>query len=117
MNIARLAIKRPILITSIVFTILFVGLISMSRLGIDMYPDVQFPYVIVQTIYQGSAPEEIENLISKPIEDEISSISGLKRVSSRNMESVSVVMCQFNLGVDIKYAEQQVKDKVARTCR
>jgi HAE1 family hydrophobic/amphiphilic exporter-1 len=117
MNIARLAIKRPILITSIVFTILFVGLISMSRLGIDMYPDVQFPYVIVQTIYQGSAPEEIENLISKPIEDEISSISGLKRVSSRNMESVSVVMCQFNLGVDIKYAEQQVKDKVARIRR
>ncbi len=117
MNIARLAIKRPILITSIVFVLLFVGLISMSRLGVDMYPDVQFPYVVVQTIYQGSAPEEIENLISKPIEDEISSISGLKRVSSRNMESVSLVVCQFNLGVDIKYAEQQVKDKVARIRR
>ena len=117
MNIARLAIKRPILITSIVFTILFVGLISMSRLGIDMYPDVQFPYVVVQTIYSGSAPEEIENLITKPIEDEVSSISGLKRVSSRNMENVSLVMCQFNLGVDIKYAEQQVKDKVDRIRR
>jgi len=117
MNIARLAIKRPILITSIVLTILFVGLISMNRLGIDMYPDVQFPYVVVQTVYKGSAPEEIENLISKPIEDEISSTSGLKRVSSRNMESVSLVVCQFNLGVDVKYAEQQVKDKVARIRR
>jgi HAE1 family hydrophobic/amphiphilic exporter-1 len=117
MNIARLAIKRPILITSIVFTILIVGLISMSRLGIDMYPDVQFPYVVVQTIYAGSAPEEIENLITKPIEDEVSSISGLKRVSSRNMENVSLVICQFNLGVDVKYAEQQVKDKVDRIRR
>jgi len=117
MNIARLAIKRPILISSIVFVLLFVGIISMNRLGIDMYPDVQFPYVVVQTIYQGSAPEEIENLITKPIEDEVSSISGLKRVSSRNMESVSLVICQFNLGVDVKYAEQQVKDKVARIRR
>ena len=117
MNIARLAIKRPILITSIVLTLLFVGLIAMNRLGVDMYPDVQFPYVVVQTIYVGSAPEEIENLITKPIEDEVSSISGLKRVSSRNMESVSLVVAQFNLGVDIKYAEQQVKDKVARIRR
>ncbi len=74
MNIARLAIKRPILITSIVFILLFVGLIAMSRLGIDMFPDVEFPYVVVQTVYVGSSPEEIENLISKPIEDQVSSI-------------------------------------------
>ncbi|MBN1496720.1 MAG: efflux RND transporter permease subunit [Spirochaetes bacterium] len=117
MNIARLSIKRPILITSIVLTLLFVGLIAMNRLGIDMYPDVQFPYVIVQTIYAGSAPEEIENLITKPVEDEVSSISGLKRVSSYNMESVSLVICEFNLEVDVKYAEQQVKDKVDRIRR
>ncbi|HNW27774.1 MAG TPA: efflux RND transporter permease subunit [Spirochaetota bacterium] len=117
MNIARLAIKRPILISSIVFTLLFVGLIAMNRLGIDMYPDVQFPYVVVQVVYPGAAPEEIENLITKPIEDEVSSISGLKRVSSRNMESVSLVIAQFELGVDVKYAEQQVKDKVDRIRR
>ncbi|OHD65204.1 MAG: hypothetical protein A2176_14210 [Spirochaetes bacterium RBG_13_51_14] len=117
MNIARLAIKRPIFITSIVMIILFTGFISITRLGVDLFPDVQFPYVIVQTTYTGSAPEEIENLISKPIEDEISSISGMKRVSSRNMESVSIIIAQFNLGVDVKYAEQQVKDKVSRIRR
>ncbi len=112
MNIARLAIKRPILITSIVFILLFVGLIAMSRLGIDMFPDVEFPYVVVQTVYVGSSPEEIENLISKPIEDQVSSIAGLKHLSSRNMDSVSLVIAEFNLDVDPKYAEQQVKDKV-----
>ncbi|MBN2160153.1 MAG: efflux RND transporter permease subunit [Spirochaetes bacterium] len=117
MNIARLSIKRPILITSIVFTIIFVGLISMNRLGIDMFPDVEFPYVVVQTVYAGSAPEEIENLITKPVEDTVSSISGLKHISSVNMESVSLVIAEFNLNVDPKYAEQQVKDKVDRIRR
>lgn len=117
MNIARLSIKRPIFITSIVFVIMFTGIISLTRLGVDMFPDVEFPYVIVQTVYVGAGPEEIENLISKPIEDEVSSISGLKRVSSRNMEGVSLVVAQFNLGVDVKYAEQQVKDKVAKIRR
>ncbi|MBP7735747.1 MAG: efflux RND transporter permease subunit [Spirochaetes bacterium] len=112
MNIARLAIKRPILITSIVFVLIFVGLLSMNRLGVDMYPDVEFPYVVVQTVYVGSSPEEIENLISKPIEDQVSSISGLKHLQSRNMDSVSLVIAEFNLDVDPKYAEQQVKDKV-----
>lgn len=117
MNIARLSIKRPILITSIVLTLLIVGMIAMNRLGIDMYPDVQFPYVVIQTIYAGSAPEEIETLITKPIEDEVSSISGLKRVTSYNMESVSVVVAEFNLSVDVKYAESQVKDKVDKIRR
>ncbi|OHD68125.1 MAG: multidrug transporter AcrB [Spirochaetes bacterium RBG_16_49_21] len=112
MNIARLSIKRPIFITSIVLVIVFTGFIAITRLGVDLYPDVTFPFVMVQTIYQGAAPEEIENLISKPMEDQISSISGLKKVTSRNMESLSFVFAEFNLGEDIKYAEQQVKDKI-----
>ncbi len=113
MNIARFSIKRPILITSIVLVIVFTGFMSISRLGVDLFPDVTFPFVMVQTIYSGAAPEEIENLISKPIEDQISSISGLKKVTSRNMESLSFVFAEFNLGVDVKYAEQQVRDKVS----
>ncbi len=114
MNIAKFSIKRPIFITSIVLLILITGLISLSRLGVDLYPDINFPFVIVQTVYQGAAPEEIENLVSKPIEDEISSISGVKRISSRNLESVSLVIVEFNLGIDVKYAEQQVRDKTAK---
>lgn len=112
MNIARISIKRPILITSIVFTILIVGLFAMSRLGIDMYPDIEFPYVVVQTIYAGSGPEEIENLVTEPIEDQVSSVAGLKHVSSRSLENVSLVIAEFELDVDHNWAAQQVKDKV-----
>ena len=112
MNIARISIKRPILITSIVFTILIVGLFAMNRLGIDMYPDIEFPYVVVQTIYAGSGPEEIENLVTEPIEHQVSSVAGLKHVSSRSMENVSLVIAEFELDVDPNWAAQQVKDKV-----
>jgi HAE1 family hydrophobic/amphiphilic exporter-1 len=117
MNIAKFSIKRPIFIASIVSIILFTGFMSLSRLGVDLFPDVSFPYIVVYTIYPGSAPEEIENLISKPMEDEVSSIAGLNSVTSYNKESISTVVAKFNLGIDVKYAEQQVKDKIARLRR
>lgn len=81
-------------------------------MGVDLFPDVNIPVVSVATIYPGAGPEEIEELISKPLEEELSSISGLKKISSRNQEGVSVVFGEFTLDTDIKYAEQQFRDKV-----
>ncbi|EQA35542.1 RND transporter, Hydrophobe/Amphiphile Efflux-1 (HAE1)/Heavy Metal Efflux (HME) family, permease protein [Leptospira inadai serovar Lyme str. 10] len=112
MNIALLSIKRPIFITSLVILMLLTGLVSLSRMGVDLFPDVNIPIVSVTTIYPGAGPEEIEELISKPLEEELSSISGLKKISSRNQEGVSVVFGEFTLSTDIKYAEQQFRDKV-----
>ncbi|MCU0846892.1 MAG: efflux RND transporter permease subunit [Spirochaetes bacterium] len=92
---------------------MFVGMISLNRLGVDLFPEVNFPIISITTIYSGSAPEEIENLISKPVEDEMVSLSGLKRISSRNMDGMSIVTVEFTLETDIKYAEQQVRDRMA----
>jgi len=112
-NLWHLSIKRPIFIVCVVFLVILIGLLSMSKLGVDNFPDVTFPVVTVQTTYVGAAPEEVETLISKPIEEEISSIGGIKRVSSNNTEGFSIVVAEFTLGTDVKYAEQQVRDKVA----
>lgn len=112
MNIAHLSIKRPIFICSIVLLMLLTGWVAMGRMGVDLFPDVNIPVVSVTTIYPGAGPEEIEELISKPLEEELSSISGLKKISSRNQEGVSVVFGEFTLDTDIKYAEQQFRDKV-----
>ncbi|MCB1189782.1 MAG: efflux RND transporter permease subunit [Leptospiraceae bacterium] len=117
MNIAKFSIQRPIFISSIVILMLITGWVSLNRLGVDLFPDVNIPVVTVQTIYRGASPEEVENLISKPLEEELSSISGLKRLTSRNQESLSVVVAEFTLSTDIKYAEQQVRDKTARVRR
>ncbi len=114
MNLARLSIQRPIFISSIVILMLVTGFIALSRLGVDLFPSVTFPVVSITTPYPGAGPEEVENLISRPLEDELSGLSGMKRITSRNQEGVSIVIAEFSLETDVKYAEQQVRDRVAR---
>jgi len=117
MNIAAFSIKRPIFIASLVILMLSTGWVSLKRIGVDLFPDVNIPFITIMTTYAGAGPEEIETLISKKIEEEVASISGLKRVSSDNQEGVSIVMCEFYLGQDIKEAEQQVRNKLGRVRR
>lgn len=117
MNLAELSIKRPTFITCVVLAILAIGYLSLKKLGVDLFPDVTFPVVTVTTPYPGAAPSEIETLVSKPLEDEISTISGIKKLRSINREGVSVVVAEFTLETDVKYAEQQVRDRVSSSKR
>ncbi|MBX2987824.1 MAG: efflux RND transporter permease subunit [Bdellovibrionaceae bacterium] len=110
---AELSIRRPVFITCLFILILAVGFLSLKILPVDLFPDVTFPIVTVSTPYPGSGPSEVENLVSKKIEDELSSISGIKALRSVSREGVSTVIAEFNLSVDIKYAEQQVRDRVS----
>ncbi|MCS7204980.1 MAG: efflux RND transporter permease subunit [Leptospiraceae bacterium] len=112
MNIARLSIKRPVFITSIFIFTISVGYISLTRLGVDIFPNVSFPFIVVSTIYPGAGPEEVEELISRPIEEELSTLPGIKHVTSRNQESFSLVIAEFSLDTDVRYAEQLVKNAI-----
>ncbi len=113
MNIAKLAIKRPVFITCIVLIILIVGGISFSRIGIELMPDMSFPTIGVTTTYSGASPEEIEQLVTEPLEDELGSISGLKHLSSKNTEGLSVITLEFDMETDIDKVAQDVRDKVS----
>jgi len=113
MNLSSFSIRRPTVVVCFVVLMLVVGLICFNRLGVEQMPDVSFPTVMVQTTYQGASAKEVELLVSKPLEDEISSVSGIKHISSTNQEGVSVVTVEFNLGTDIKDAQQRVRDKVS----
>jgi HAE1 family hydrophobic/amphiphilic exporter-1 len=113
MNLASLSIKRPVFITCIVTVILVVGWLSLKKLPVDLFPNVTFPIITVTTAYPGAGPEEVETLVSKVYEEELSNVPGLKKLSSNNLENVSVIIVEFSLSTDIKYAEQQVRDKVA----
>ncbi len=113
MSLANLSIRRPVFITCIVSVILVIGGVCLKTLPVDLYPDVTFPVVFVQTTYTGTAPEEMETLVTKPLEEEMTTISGVKRLTSKSLEGISQVTMEFESGVDIKYAEQQVRDKVA----
>ncbi len=117
MSLASLSISRPTFITCVIFLMLAVGLIARGRLGVDLFPDVTFPVVSVSTTYPGAGPEEIETLVSKPIEDQVSTISGLKRLSSTNQEGLSIVIAEFTMETDVKYAEQQIRDRIGAAKR
>jgi HAE1 family hydrophobic/amphiphilic exporter-1 len=111
--LARLSITRPIFITSIVILMLFVGLLSYSKLGVDLFPEVEIPVVTVVVPYRGAGPTEIETLVVKPIEDELSTLGGIKRVQSSCEDGFGSVTCQFYSDTDMKNAEQQVRNRVA----
>ncbi len=113
MNLADLAIKRPIFVTCLVLVSLVAGLMSITRLGVDLFPDVTFPVVTVTIAYPGAGPAEVETLISKPIEDELSTLSGIKKLSSINNEGVATIIAEFVLEADIKDSEQQVRDRLS----
>lgn len=113
MNIVTLSIKRPIFMSCIAIIFIAIGLRAYKMLGVDLFPDITLPIVSIKTTYSGASPREVETQVTKYIEDEVNTISGLKKITSKNYESLSVVIAEFNMGVDIKYAEQQVREKVS----
>ncbi len=117
MNISALAIKRPIFVTCLLLLIIVLGIFSFKKLPVDLFPDISFPVVTVNTPYLGAGPKEVETLISKPLEEELGTIAGVKTIRSSNREGLSLVVAEFTLETDIKYAEQQVRDKVASARR
>ncbi len=113
MKIWELSIKRPIFMSCVLVSLLVVGAFSFSKTPVELFPDISFPIVTVNIPYPGAGPTEIETLVSKIVEEELSGIAGIKNIRSINRESLSVVVAEFNLDMDIKYAEQQVRDKIS----
>jgi hydrophobe/amphiphile efflux-1 (HAE1) family protein len=113
MSLAELSIKRPIFITCLVLLMLVVGFFSYKKMPVDQFPDVTFPIVSVQVVYPGASPVDIERQITKPIEDEVSSLPGLDTVTATNYDSMALILIKFNLGTDIKDSEQQVRNRIS----
>lgn len=117
MSPARLAVRQPIFIASIVILLMALGLLALKKLPIDLFPDVNFPTIIVATTYPGAGPQEVETGISRILEDQVSTIAGVKKVSSQNKEGFSLVIVEFDLKSNLDYAEQQVRAKVTNALK
>lgn len=113
MNLSAVAIKRPVFTVMLGVALLVLGWVGFRGLGTDLFPDVSFPVAVVTTPYPGSSPGEVENLVTKPVEDAVISLNGIDRVRSFSREGVSVVMVIFKLGTDISDASTQVRERVA----
>jgi HAE1 family hydrophobic/amphiphilic exporter-1 len=110
--LSDLSIKRPVLISMVMVALLLFGILGFMNLPLNLMPSVDIPYITIQTIYPGAAPGQIENLITKKIEDEVSSISLLKSIQSYSLNSASIIILEFELDKSTDIALQDVKEKV-----
>jgi len=112
-KLAEICVRRPVLATVIVLVLVVFGAFSYQKLGVDRFPNVEFPFVIVTTVLPGAAPEEIETEITDKIEEAVNTIAGIDELTSMSSENVSVVMIAFDLEKDRDVATQEVRDKVS----
>jgi HAE1 family hydrophobic/amphiphilic exporter-1 len=113
MILSDLSVKQPVFATMMMVALVVLGVFSYMELPIDLFPNVDFPVVTVQTVYPGVAPETVETEVTKRIEEAINPIEGVKHISSTTTEGVSIVMTQFELGTDVSRAAQDVRSKVS----
>ena len=96
MNIARFSVTRRVTIWMGILAILVMGSLGLALLNIDLFPDIDFPVIAVITAYPGASPQEVEEFITKPIEEGAAIVSDLEKVSSVSSESVSLVLIEVN---------------------
>ncbi len=109
MLITKFSLKRQITLVMIYAVIIFFSFFSFSQLKIDFFPDITFPFAGVITSYTGVGPEDVENLISRPIEEAVSSVKNIERVSSQSSKGTSMVMLEFKYGADMNIAENDIR--------
>ncbi|MDR3331323.1 MAG: efflux RND transporter permease subunit [Synergistaceae bacterium] len=108
----KFCIDRPVFTWCFVALFVLLGAFSYGNLGVTLYPDVTVPMALVRTVYSGASPEEIESLVTKPIEDELAGMDGLKSVTSYSQNSVSLIALEFDEGSDVDLKVIDVQNKL-----
>lgn len=106
-------IKRPVFTTMFILLLVVFGIRCYPEIGVDLNPDVDLPIVSVRVTYSGASPQEMETLVTKPIENRVSQVSGIKTLSSTVLEGYSETVLEFNIGVDPQVKASEVREKVA----
>ncbi|PID27835.1 MAG: hypothetical protein CSB55_07240 [Candidatus Cloacimonadota bacterium] len=112
MNIIKFSINRPVTVLMFYLLILITGVVSFLRLPIDFLPDIGYPQLTVICVYENSSPEEIEKLITKPIEEVVSTLKGVRKVSSVSGDDVSVITLKYNWGTNMAYASLSLREQL-----
>ncbi|MFE8605123.1 efflux RND transporter permease subunit [Archangium violaceum] len=113
MFLSDVSIRRPVFTAMMSLCLIVLGVMGYTRLGTDLFPDISIPVVVVNTIYKGAGPGEIETQIIKPVEDAVAGISGVDKIHSFSRENVGTVIVQFKLSANLDRSVQEVRDKVS----
>ena len=116
-NLSKTAVARPVTFLMISLILIGFGAFGLTNLRLNLYPDVSFPTITIFTTYEGVAPEDMETLISRPIEESVGSVSGVQRVRSLSSQGSSVVTLNFDWGTDLFVSETEVRKRLDQVRR
>lgn len=111
-KLIELCVRRPLGVLMLVLFVTILGFVSLSKLKLDLYPNIQFPIIMAFTSYEGAGPEEIENLITKPMESAISAVPNVKKVTSTSSSGSSMVMAECNYGTDMDFTNLKMRERI-----
>ena len=114
MKLSRFSVHRPIFTIMVTLIVLILGGVSLNRLPIDLMPDITYPMLSISTTYENASPEEIEELVTRPVEEAMSAVPGVEEVSSASMEGISSVRIAFTWGTDLDAAANDIRDRLDR---
>ena len=112
MSLYASAVKRPIMTTLCFVAVAILGLFSLSTLPIDLYPDIETNTIMVMTTYQGASAQDIEQNVTRPLENDLNAVNDLKHITSKSRENISVITLEFEYGKDIDVLTNDVRDKL-----
>ena len=110
--LSQLSVKRPVTVIMIVLIFMLIGTISLLTLNVDLFPEMDLPVAIAITSYSGAAPEEIEELITKPLEGQLSTVHNIDSIQSMSSRGSSIVIVMFKYGTDMDTAALEMREKV-----
>jgi HAE1 family hydrophobic/amphiphilic exporter-1 len=117
MSMVKTSIQRPLMTIMAILAVAMFGLVAWRALPIDQMPNMELPYVMVQLVYPGAGPEEIEVNVVKLVEEQVSTLSGIKNMTSYCMENVAIIILEFNADIKADFAAIDVKDKIGQISR
>lgn len=112
MSLSSFSVKKKVTITMLTLIVVLLGSISFSKLGVDFFPEMEFPTISVATPYTGASPEDIEEMVTRPLEKFISTVSNVKQVSSSSKEGMSIINVEFEWGTNLDFAAQDIRETI-----
>lgn len=112
MNLSKLSVKRPVTALMMTLVIILLGIVAMTNLQMDLFPDINLPYAVVSTSYSGAGPAEVENIVTRNIETAMASVSNIKTISSTSSEGSSMVILEFAQDTDMDSAMIEISDRL-----
>ncbi|MEO0184709.1 MAG: efflux RND transporter permease subunit, partial [candidate division WOR-3 bacterium] len=112
MKITEVSVKRPLAISMVFLGLIIFGIISITKLPVDLFPNITLPMMVVMTTYQGAGPQEVETQITQPFEKILGTLNNIDKITSTSSENASMIMLQFTWGTDLDAAANDVRDRL-----